>query len=182
MSHGFVRSWLLLSERYPTPGRMVQGHRPANFSLMKQTLCPRAGDPAEANAKRLAWKEHRSEGKYLDFEAIYGKPSNYQLTYAICYVHADADRNDVVLRVGSDDQSAVFINGKKCTGASKSARFGLTRMNCRSAFARAAISWSSRWPTREGLGMAATFPRERRASNQRPGIPTHTLKPSDRNR
>lgn len=35
------------------------------------------------------------------------------MTYAVCYVLADADRNDVVLKVGSDDQAKVYLNGQE---------------------------------------------------------------------
>jgi len=76
-------------------------------------LQPRAGDRVQAGGKTLTWKEHHSAERHLDFSAIYRDPGNFKLAYTVCYVHADADRDDLVLRVGSDDQARICLNGEE---------------------------------------------------------------------
>ena len=65
------------------------------------------------SGKTLVWKEHHSAEAPIDFAALYGPPSEYRLAYAVCYVHADADRTDLALRVGSDDQAMLYLNGEE---------------------------------------------------------------------
>jgi hypothetical protein len=74
----------------------------------------------------MSWKEHHSKTPVLDFRALY-QPSNpplefksliqpntdNALTYAACYVHVDADRKDLALRIGADDRARVTINGRR---------------------------------------------------------------------
>jgi hypothetical protein len=76
-------------------------------------LRPRAGDRVQVGRKTLMWKEHRGTRPYIDFAALYGVPSENKLAYAVCYVHVDAERTDLVLRAGSDDQAKLYLNGEE---------------------------------------------------------------------
>jgi serine/threonine protein kinase/Flp pilus assembly protein TadD len=108
----FSRTWLVLSEPLPYVGDGVQAldqQQIPNEGLLR----PRAGDRIQVNGKTLAWKEHRCAGLHIDFQSLYNSPSDYRVTYAVCYVHADTDRNDLLLRVGSDDQAKVYLNGRQ---------------------------------------------------------------------
>jgi tetratricopeptide (TPR) repeat protein len=109
----FVCDWLVLSEPLPYEGRdgaiALDEQQIPHAALLR----PRAGESFQAGGKRLVWKEHHSNDVVLDLRALYGSPSDYRLSYAVCYVHVDADRNDLALRVGSDDQASVTLNGKE---------------------------------------------------------------------
>jgi tetratricopeptide (TPR) repeat protein len=108
----FVRTWLVLSESLPAGPDGVKALGQQQISG-EGLLRPRAGDRVEVNGKALAWKEHRCAGLHIDFKDLYSSPSDYRVAYAVCYVHADKDRSDLVLRVGSDDQAKVYLNGKE---------------------------------------------------------------------
>jgi len=110
---GFIQSWLVLSERVPYEG--IDGAKTLDQLQIpgEALLRPRAGDRVEVSGKTLVWKEHHCTQPYIDFAALYGRPAWYVLAYAVCYVHADADRTDLVLRAGSDDQAKLYLNGKE---------------------------------------------------------------------
>jgi hypothetical protein len=58
--------------------------------------------------------EHRSDPYFIDFRALFaGRRSDHSVAYAACYVDCDAARDDLVLNVGSDDQSKIYLNGKE---------------------------------------------------------------------
>ena len=109
----FVRCWLILSEPVSYVGQ--DGTQALNQHLIpgEAQLKPRAGDRLQVNGEALTWKEHYSPELHIDFENIYGAPCDYQLTYALCYIHADTNRDDLLLRVGSDDQAKVYLNGQE---------------------------------------------------------------------
>jgi tetratricopeptide (TPR) repeat protein len=112
-SAGYVRDWLVLSE--PIPYDDADGAKALDREQLpgEAALRPRAGDAAEAGGLRLAWKPHRAPHRVLDFVALYGRPADRRVAYAVCYVEAEADRDGLVLRVGSDDQARVYLNGRE---------------------------------------------------------------------
>jgi serine/threonine protein kinase/cytochrome c-type biogenesis protein CcmH/NrfG len=107
---GFIRKWLILSELVAYEGKdgakALEAHQIRGEPLLK----PRAGDPVEVGGKTLFWEEHHSAA-HIDFEAMHLPPSEHKLAYAVCYVYAEADRTDLTLRVGSDDQAIIYLNG-----------------------------------------------------------------------
>jgi hypothetical protein len=109
----FVQDWLVLSELVPYVGD--DGARALDEQQIpgEAFLRPLAGEQVEITGKTLLWKEHRSADPYIDFAALYGSPSEYRVAYAVCYVHSNGDRADLLLRVGSDDQAKLYLNGKE---------------------------------------------------------------------
>jgi hypothetical protein len=109
----FVRLWLVLSE--PVPYEGTDGAKALDEKQIpdEELLQPRAGDPVEVSGKTLVWKEHHSTEPYVDCEVLYGPRSKPRLAYAVCYVYTEADRGDLVLRVGSEDQAKIYLNGKE---------------------------------------------------------------------
>jgi serine/threonine protein kinase/Flp pilus assembly protein TadD len=111
----FIRSWLVLSEPLDYLGdgaSALDQEQVPGESLLR----PRAGDRIQAGSKSLVWKPYHARDLHIDFEAVYGlkcAKSDPKLTYAVCYLHADSDRKDLALLVGSDDQARIYLNGKK---------------------------------------------------------------------
>jgi hypothetical protein len=42
-----------------------------------------------------------------------GQISTHSVAYAVCYVISAAERNDLLLQVGSDDLAKVYLNGQE---------------------------------------------------------------------
>jgi serine/threonine protein kinase/Flp pilus assembly protein TadD len=108
----FVRAWLVLSE-------LVRYQGDSAHALDEQqipdeaSLRPKAGDRANVNGKTLFWRKYHSPERHIDFAAAFGPPVDNTLTYGVCYVYVDSNRNDLVLRVGSDDQAKIYLNCKE---------------------------------------------------------------------
>jgi hypothetical protein len=112
LPRGFIENWLVLSELVPYAE--IDGRKVLDQKLIaaESKLRPRAGDPVEANGKTLSWKEHHGRG-CIDFQTLYGPRTGHRIAYAVSYIHSDADRADLVLRVGSHDQALIYLNGEE---------------------------------------------------------------------
>lgn len=111
-AEGFIRNWLVLA---PIPCESeANGAIEINAQQLKEEakLAPKAGDKATANKTDLVWKEHQSAGYFIDFLASFGKERGENVVgYAVAYVEAEADLDGLKVRVGSNDQCKVYLNG-----------------------------------------------------------------------
>ena len=111
-AEGYVAEWLVLA---PIP--LADGQEGKDALAPEQvkdeaSLKPRAGDKAEAGGKELAWKVAKAKEHALDFNELLGQTTENSVGYAVAYIVAEADRDDLTLKVGSDDQLKVYLNGK----------------------------------------------------------------------
>ena len=110
---GFLTTWLLL---VPIP---LEENQTGADAVGKQQvkdeakLQPKAGDKVKAGGKDLAWKEYKVKDYFFDFNDFLGKQTEDSVGYAVCYVHAPAEMKNVKLKIGSDDQAVVYLNGKE---------------------------------------------------------------------
>ena len=110
---GFIRNWLVLA---PLPFGEAQSGAEA---LGKQQLPdeaklqPKDGDKVKSGDKELTWKTYKGESHLLDFNAFLGKETEDSVAYAVCYLTADREMKDLIMKTGSDDQCKVYINGKE---------------------------------------------------------------------
>jgi hypothetical protein len=109
---GFIKEWLLLAP-------ISLGGEDAGAAVDKQQvkdeakLEPKDGDKSTVGTAELAWKKYSAKEHYFDFNDFLGKETEQSVGYAVTYVVSEADAKDVVLRIGSDDQSKVYLNGKE---------------------------------------------------------------------
>jgi hypothetical protein len=110
---GFLRDWLILAP-IPLADGETNGAAAADLEQIpgEANLRPRAGKRVHIGSKELVWKEHRAQGSFVDFNAFLGQETIYSVGYAVCYVVSDRQRKDLQLRIGSDDQAKVYLNGK----------------------------------------------------------------------
>jgi hypothetical protein len=110
---GFVKEWLLLA---PIP--LAEGED-ANAAVDKQQvkdeakLEPKAGDKVDVGPAGLAWKKYTAKDYLFDFNDFLGKVTEQSVGYAVTYVLSDAEITGAVLKIGSDDQAKVYVNGKE---------------------------------------------------------------------
>jgi DNA-directed RNA polymerase subunit RPC12/RpoP len=110
---GFITSWLLLA---PIPLEENQSGADAlNKEQIKDeaNLRPRIGDVVKVGDRELVWKEYHARAHYFDFNDFLGGQTEESVGYAVCYVHAPAEMQGVQLRLGSDDQAKVYLNGQE---------------------------------------------------------------------
>jgi hypothetical protein len=111
-AEGYVCTWLVLA---PVP--LKEGQEGAN-ALDEESVTgeanvkPEAGDKLDVDGKNVTWKECRTKDQILDFNGLLGKETERSVGYAVAYITADSDVADLTLKLGSDDQVKVYLNGK----------------------------------------------------------------------
>jgi tRNA A-37 threonylcarbamoyl transferase component Bud32 len=109
----FIRDWLVLA---PIP--LADSNDPAAALASEQIpnearLQPREGDRVTVGGAQLLWKKHHAPEFFLDFNRVLGRQTDYSIAYAVCYLVADHECKGLVLKIGSDDQVAVRLNGRE---------------------------------------------------------------------
>jgi hypothetical protein len=111
-SDGFIRDWLLLA-----PIQLAADADGAEAIEKKQIpdeglLKPKAGDKVTVRGKELTWKKAKAADYFLDLNAICNAETEKAMAYAVAYVRAEEERKNLRLKMGSNDQGAVYLNGK----------------------------------------------------------------------
>jgi hypothetical protein len=111
-SDGFIRDWLVLApiqlESDSNGAEAIDKNQVADEGLLK----PKAGDKVTVRGKELTWKKVKATDYYLDLNAILNQQTEKTVGYAVCYVRAEAERSGLQLKMGSNDQGKVYLNGK----------------------------------------------------------------------
>jgi hypothetical protein len=110
---GFITTWLLLA---PIP--LAEGQSGADALDKEQLkdearLEPRADDKVKVGGKELVWKAYKAKELFFDFNDFLGKKTEDSVGYAVCYINAPAEMKGIQLKIGSDDQAKVYLNGKE---------------------------------------------------------------------
>jgi hypothetical protein len=75
-------------------------------------LKPKAGDKVTVRGKEMTWKKVKASDYFLDLNAICNAETEKAMAYAVTYVRADEERKNLRLKMGSNDEGKVFLNGK----------------------------------------------------------------------
>jgi hypothetical protein len=110
---GSIRNWLVLAPL--TYGEATSGTEALDKEQVKDEakLKPKEGDTVEIIDTDYTWKKYEASTYQLDFNAFLKKEVEDCVGYAVCYLVADAAMNNLVLKIGSDDQCKVYLNGKE---------------------------------------------------------------------
>ncbi len=109
---GAIKQWLMLS---PIP---MEGTTDGSRALQQEQvpreseLRPRAGEAINFGPNKLVWREVRLKDYLIDFNQLAGTPRENHVAYAVACLRSEAAQHDVRLKVGSDDQAKVYLNGK----------------------------------------------------------------------
>lgn len=105
---GFLRKYLFLGP-YPTGGLPGAQAIHKDFAGGEAALKPAAG----AKTGDLSWKAFEAPDGMVDFHAASGKQADASAGYLLAYLVCEKDFKDLHLKMGSDDQGKVWINGKE---------------------------------------------------------------------
>ena len=111
-SDGFIRDWLMLAPIQLASdsdgAQAIDKNQVADEGLLK----PKAGDKVTVGGKELTWKKVKATDYFLDLNALLNQQTEKTVGYAVCYVRAEEERNNLQLKMGSNDQGKVYLNGK----------------------------------------------------------------------
>jgi hypothetical protein len=111
-SDGFIRDWLLVAPiQLPADAdgaEAIEKSQVPDEGLLK----PKAGDKVTVRGKEYTWKKAKASDYFLDLNAICNAETEKALAYAVTYIRSDEERKNLRLKMGSNDQGAVYLNGK----------------------------------------------------------------------
>ena len=111
-SDGSIRDWLLLAPIQLASdsdgAEAIDKNQLPDEGLVK----PKAGDKVTVDGKELTWKKVKATDYLLDLNAILAKETEKTVGYAVSYVRTEAARTNLHLKMGSNDQGKVYLNGK----------------------------------------------------------------------
>jgi hypothetical protein len=110
---GFIRNWLVLA---PIPnGENVSGTDALNKEYVsgEASLKPKADEKVKIGVLELTWTLIDAGDYAINFNSIVGQQTEDSTAYAVTYLVADDEMKDLNLKMGSDDQAKVYINGKE---------------------------------------------------------------------
>jgi len=110
---GFLRKFLFLG---PVSVQGTPGAQAIHKDLVggETGLKPAVGTKTKTPAGELAWKavDASFEG-LVDMHAASGRQADFSAFYLVAYLVCEKDFKDLKLKMGSDDQGKVWINGKE---------------------------------------------------------------------
>ena len=110
---GFIRNWLILAP-IPLASDSSGAEAIDKNQLPDETaLKPKEGDKVKVGNKELVWKKVQTKDYYFDINEILGTPTENSVAYAVCYVVVDTDLTDLKVKMGSNDQAKLYVNGKE---------------------------------------------------------------------
>jgi hypothetical protein len=119
---GAIKQWLFLGPiRYRFTARDGAGALAQDLVAGGEArLHPLVGERDQGGD--LAWRPVQSHDYVVEFHKFYGADPPWTVAYLVSYIQSDSDQPGLVMRVGSEDQSKVYLNGKevyRCRDARK---------------------------------------------------------------
>jgi hypothetical protein len=111
-AEGFIRDWLVLAP-------YSIGENSGADEIVKQQFAEEAMPKAVAGAKQkvgtqeLTWKKVAAKEFYIDFKELNPAQAEHVAAWAVAYVVVPAARSDLTLKMNSNDQGRVYLNGKE---------------------------------------------------------------------
>jgi WD40 repeat protein len=108
-----IRQWLVLA---PIPFNATDGAAALDQEQIPDEagLFPRADQHVTVANKDLTWMAVKQDDYRVGFRRLLRFPApdtNHSVAYAVTYIRADTARTNLLLKVGSDDQAKVYLNG-----------------------------------------------------------------------
>jgi WD40 repeat protein/serine/threonine protein kinase len=117
---GAIKQWLVLG---PIPFERNGGSEALDQEqlLGEADLQPRAKELVNSGSSHRVWQAVQNKEYLLDFNHILrsARPHNgmpfveFSVVYAVSYIHSELNRSDLVMKIGSDDQAKVYLNGRE---------------------------------------------------------------------
>lgn len=109
---GLIARWLLLAPFPVSSGDPLQA-LDAEQLPGEALLHPRARDHVEADGRSYVWEPLNQASLLMDLNSLVGKISSpNSVGYTVCYLVNETPRPGVTLKVVSDDECKVYLNGK----------------------------------------------------------------------
>ncbi|MBL9200484.1 MAG: hypothetical protein JNL39_08255 [Opitutaceae bacterium] len=111
-AEGFIRDWLVLA---PLPITEGGGAEAIDQKQFANEANPGANEGATQaiGSKQLTWEKVATKQFYIDFRELHPSQGEQVVGWAVAYVVCAADKAGLTLRMNSNDQGKVWLNGKE---------------------------------------------------------------------
>ncbi len=111
-AEGFIRDWLVLAPH--SIGDNSGGDEIDKKQLADEAM-PAAKDAtsAKVGGKELMWEKHSAKAFYIDFKEMHPSQSERVCAWAVAYIVAAEEKSGLTLKMNSNDQGKVYLNGKE---------------------------------------------------------------------
>ena len=111
-AEGFIRDWLVIA---PLSIGDSSGGDEIDKKQFAQEASPAAKEGAveKVAGKELAWAKVASANFYVDFKELHPAQSEHVVAWAVAYVVCTAEKSGLTLKMNSNDQGKVYLNGKE---------------------------------------------------------------------
>jgi len=109
---GAIKQWLVLA---PIAFKGGSGAAALDEEQIPQeaSLHVRAGERVKVGQSERVWRALRLQDYSIDFNWLLGEVTEWSVAYAVCYIQSDAAQTGLSLKVASDDQSKIYLNGEQ---------------------------------------------------------------------
>ncbi len=111
-AEGFIRDWLVLA---PFAIGNSSGADAIDQKQFAEEAQPAAKEGAtqSVGGKSLAWKKISAKQFYIDFKELHPELSEQVAGWAVAYLVSPDEKSGLTLRMNSNDQGKVYLNGKE---------------------------------------------------------------------
>lgn len=111
-AEGYIRNWLVLAP-------LTIGDSPGSDEIDKKQFAEEAQPAAKDGAVQkiggedLKWKKVETKAFYIDFRELNPTQGEHVVGWAVAYLVAEAEKTKLTLKMNSNDQGKVYLNGKE---------------------------------------------------------------------
>jgi hypothetical protein len=109
---GAIKQWLVLAPM-PYEGRSGKAALQQEQIPQEASVRARAGDRVKVGNEEQVWTVLQMENDVIDFNQLLGEETKWSVAYAVCYIRSEVAQGRLLMKVGSDDQAKVYLNGQE---------------------------------------------------------------------
>ena len=111
-AEGFIRDWLVLAPLANPDGSGADALDKKQFAE-EASPAAKEGAVQKLPGKELAWAKVASSTFYVDFKELHPAQSEQVIAWAVAYVVCATEKSSLTLKMNSNDQGKVYLNGKE---------------------------------------------------------------------
>ena len=110
-SEGFIRDWLVLAP-LSIEGSGAEAIDKKQFAEEAQPAA-KEGSTQKVGGKSLTWQKTTTPAFYIDFRELHPNQAEQVCGWAVAYVVSNDEKSGLTLKMNSNDQGKVYLNGKE---------------------------------------------------------------------
>lgn len=110
-AEGFIRDWLVLAP-WSIDASGAEAIEAKQFADEAKPAA-KEGSPQKVGDRTLTWRKVSTPTFYIDFRELHPNQFEHVAAWAVAYVVAREDKTGLTLKMNSNDQGKVFLNGKE---------------------------------------------------------------------